>query len=303
MPRSILLLAGLFVVVVAACGATASPTPSPTPTPGPTLTTAELKLALADRFGALWYCDPDFYPVPRGEEIDHARERWAEVTGDSEAFAALTTKLGFDPAGAFTDEQKLAIYRAWKVLNATALEPIGNDRYRFDYLAQPPAGASEGTRTAGFITVAGAITIEQQAGAGEPMCPICLAEGTLIEAPDGSIAVQRLRIGDTVWTLDAAGRRLRGMVLALGSTPAPAGHEVIRLELANGRSVTASPGHPLADGRALGDLELGDLVGGVAVVSVDRIAYDGTSTFDVVVSGPTGTYLVDGIALGSTLSR
>lgn len=302
------LLVSLLLVLVAACGTAASPTPTPspspssTPTPGPSLTAAELKLLLADRFGTLWYCDPDFYPVPRGEEIDHARERWPEVTGDTEAFAALTAKLGLDPAGAFTDETKLAVYRAWKVLNATALEPIGNDRYRFDYLAQPAVGAVEGTRTAGLITVAGDVTIEQEAAAGEPMCPICLAAGTRIETPDGAVAVDRLRIGDTVWTIDASGGRVPGTVLAVGSTPVPAGHELIRLTLADGRSVMASPGHPLADGRALRDLRPGDVVGGVVVAALERVPYDAASTYDIVVSGPTGTYLVDGIALGSTLA-
>jgi hypothetical protein len=31
------------------------------------------------------------------------------------------------------------------------------------------------------------------------------------------------------------------------------------------------------------------------------VAYDGARTFDLVVSGPTGIYLVDGIPMGSTL--
>lgn len=301
------LFASLVLILVAACAPATSPSPSPSPTPGPsptagpTLTTTDLKLALADRFGVLWYCDPDFYPVPRGEEIDLARERWSEVVADADAFEALTSTFGFDPAGAFTDEQKLAVYRDWKVLNATALEPIGNDRYRFDYLAQPVDGGAVGTRTAGFITVTGEVSIEQEAAAGEPMCPRCLAEGTLIETPDGGIAVDRLRIGDIVWTLDASGRRVRGTVLAVGSTPAPSGHEMVRLTLADGRSVTASPGHPLADGRTLGSLRVGEIVDGSPVASTDRLDYVGLETHDIVVSGSTGIYLVGGIGLGSTL--
>ena len=64
--------------------------------------------------------------------------------------------------------------------------PIGEDAYRFDYLAQPVGGAAEGTRTAGTIRSSGEITIEQQAPAGEPICPICLARGTLIDTPGRS---------------------------------------------------------------------------------------------------------------------
>jgi hypothetical protein len=307
MMRRQLLLAGLVLVTLAACsgGASPSPTPGPSPTrgptPGPALTLAELKYALIDELGQLWYCDRDFWPIQRQDEIEAATQRWAEVVAETAAFEAITSRLNLDPDGDFTDGQKLDVYRVWKVLSAIALDPIGNDTWRFDYLAQPKAGAAEGTRTGGTIAVDAEITIEQQAAAGEPMCPICLARGTLIDAPDGPLPVDGLRIGDPIWTLDESGQRVRGTVIAVGSIAAPAGHQVVRLDLADGRTVTASPGHPLADGRRLGDLRAGDAVDGSVVVSADLVAYDGTRTFDLVVSGPTGIYLVDGIPMGSTL--
>lgn len=145
------------------------------------------------------------------------------------------------------------------------------------------------------------MTIEQQVAAGEPICPICLARGTAIDTPDGSIPVERVRVGDRVWTLDADGRRVVGTVLALGSATAPRDHTVIRLNLADGRSVTASPGHPLADGRRLDDLRVGDQVDGSRVATLAREAYGFSATFDLVVSGATGTYYVDGIPMGSTI--
>ena len=301
----------LFVIVglvaVAACAGTATsptspgPTPSPVPTPSPTRTLAELKYALIDGFGPLWYCDPDFYPIQREDEMTSALQRWPEVVADREAFDVIATRLNLDPAGDVSDEQKLDAYRAWKVLNAIALDPIGNDTYRFDYLAHPKAGAAEGTRTAGTIATDGNVTIEQQAAAGEPMCPICLARGTLVAVPDGGVGVETLRIGDAVWTLDEHGARIPAEVIAIGSTAAPAGHKVVRLGLADGRSVTASPGHPLADGRRLGDLRAGDSVDGSVVVAAELVAYAGARTYDLAVSGPSGIYFVDGIPLGSTL--
>jgi len=300
------IFAGLVLVLLAACSGGASPSatppPTPVPTPGPALTLPELKLAIIDAYGPLWYCDPDFYPLQRAEEIDSARERWPEVVADADAFRVLAARQGVDPGGPFTDAQTLAVYQAWKVLNAIALDPIGNDTYRFDYLAQPKGGAAQGVRTGGTIAATGAITVEQQAAAGEPICPICLGRGTRIETPDGGIEVEALRIGDAVWTLDANGGRIRGTVTAVGSTPAPSGHRVVRLVLADGRTVTASPGHPLADGRLLGHLRPGDRVDGSVVATAEIVPYDEARTFDIAVGGLTGIYFVEGIALGSTLA-
>ncbi|MEO8463324.1 MAG: Hint domain-containing protein, partial [Chloroflexota bacterium] len=299
----------LVLVVAAACGGgSAATTPGATAGPGatteapsPALTLPELKFAIIGRFGALWYCDPDFYPVARTEELAVALERWPEVVAEREAFAALTATFGLDPSAAFSDAQKLDVYRGWKVLNAIALDPASSDAWRFDYLAQPAGGAAEGTRTTGSISSRGEIKIATQVAAGQPMCPICLARGTMLETPLGAVAVQDLGLGDPVWTLDLTGNRVPGTVIAFGSTAAPANHHVVRLVLVDGRTVTASPGHPLADGRLLGDLRIGDPVDGSAVRSAELLAYTGGHTFDIVVSGPTGTYLVDGIALGSTL--
>lgn len=301
-------LAGLLlaVVLVAGCSLLAtpdagSPSPGSSSTPGPALSLTDLKLELVTTYGPLWYCDPDFFPLQRGEEIDSARARWSEVTADQPDFTAIARALGLDPAGAFSDDQKLLVYQRWKVLRAIALNPIGNDRYRFDYLAQPKGGAQQGTRTAGTITAGGAITVEQQAAAGAPNCPICLARGARIDTPAGGAAVEALRIGDEVWTLDRQGRRVVGTVIALGSVPAPPNHRVVVLVLADGRTVTASPGHPLADGRRLGELRPGDRVDGSLVVSAALVPYTGGRTYDIVVSGPTGIYLVDGVPLRSTI--
>ena len=301
MKQRIVFLGAVLMMIAAACGSGGAPSPSPTPTPGPVRSVTELKLALISTYGDLWYCDRDFYPIQRQDEIQSAKERWAEVTADGAAFKAIADAASIDPAGPFTDDQRLTLYRSWKVIQAIALDPIGNDTYRFDYLAMPKSGGAEGTRTGGTIRNDGSITVQQQAPATEPICPICLARGTLIETPSGGVAVEDFRIGDSVWTLDASGRRIEGAVIALGSTAAPANHRVVHLILADGRTVTASPGHPLADARLLGDLRVGDAVDGSVVASADLLAYAGGRTFDLVVSGPTGTYLVDGIPMGSTL--
>jgi len=266
------------------------------------LTTGQVRRALVEQLGPRWYCDPDEYPVARFDQQQRAIERFDEMRVDADNFLAAAASLGLDPNAEMTPEQKLAVYQLWKVLISIPLDPVDSEQYHFDYLAAPVGNKTEGTRTTGTIDVHGVISIDQQVPAGAPPCPICLAVGTLIDGPSGPVAIERLRIGDPIWTMDAAGRQVAGVVIALGSTPAPPGHQVVNLGLADGRRVTASPGHPLADGRRLGDLREGDVVDGSAVITASLITYAGTETMDLVASGATGGYYAGGIPLGSTLS-
>jgi hypothetical protein len=291
-----------LVMLLAACSPGA--TPGPTILPGPSggaFSAAELRLLLIERLGPRWYCDPDEYPVAHGTEQERAIERFEEMRAERDIYGAVAAKLGIEISGGLTDAQKVAIYHVWKIALSIPLDAVGDGRYRFDYTAQPVGAATEGIRTLGIIDQTGAMTVEQQAPAGEPNCPICLSLGTRIDTPGGPIAVEKLWIGDPIWTLDAGGRRIAGTVIALGSTQAPANHHLIRVKLTDGRSVTASPGHPLLDGRLLGELRIGDLVDGSQVVALDVLAYSSSETFDLVASGPTGAYFAGGIPLGTTL--
>lgn len=266
------------------------------------MTAAELRFALIDQFGPLWYCDTDVYPVARDDEPAQAVKRFDEVRADGAVFAAIAARLGVTVGADFSADQKLALYRSWKQLNAIVLEPADGGRFRFDYLNAPAPGATEGRRTSGTIGADGATTVDQQAAAGEPNCPICLARGTRIATPDGEIAIEDIRVGMPVWSIDASGRRFVATIVKIGRTPVAASHRVVRLVLGDGRVVRASPGHPLADGRLLAAIRVGDIVDGAPIVSATLESYDGGSTFDLLPSGPTGVYLADGIALGSTLS-
>ena len=293
----------------ASSGCGPEPVPSPTPRPAVlegcgagTLSSAEVRLSLIAQLGPRWYCDPDEYPVAHGSEQERAIERWPELQAENELMRAIAARLAVDVDKPVGDGDKLAIYRQWKVAVSIPLEVADASHYRFDYLAQPVPGATDGLHTTGTIDDHGTIRVDQQRLEGEPPCPICLSAGTLIETPDGTVPVERLRLGVPVWTLDAFGRRTAGTVIALGSTPAPAGHRVVRLVLEDGRTVTASPGHPTADGRLLGDLRVGDVLDWSQVTAADVVAYQGDETLDLVVSGPTGLYLAGGIPLASTLA-
>jgi hypothetical protein len=85
--------------------------------------------------------------------------------------------------------------------------------------------------------------------------------------------------------------------------PVPAAHPVVHLVLSDGRELWASPSHPTADGRLLADLQVNDLLDGARVTSVERLAYGGAATYDILPSGDTGFYWADGILMGSTLAN
>ncbi|HLE58567.1 MAG TPA: Hint domain-containing protein [Candidatus Limnocylindria bacterium] len=296
----------VLAVVLAACAAgSPSPSPSPSPTPGgEPLSEAQVKYAILGELGFLWYCDPDFYPIETRPEQEAALEHWPEILADAESFAAIVEHLDWDAAREFTDADKLTAYREWKVLRAITLQTVDRDVWRFDVLTHPQPDAQAGSHTRGTITDRGAITIEQQEpDASGPNCPICLARGTQIDTPDGPVAVELLRVGDAVWTVDATGRRVAGVIEQVGSMTAPAEHRVVHLVLDDGRQAWISPGHPTADGRLVGDLRPGDLLDGATVLSAALEAYGGGTTFDLLPSGATGAYWANGILLGSTLSR
>ena len=297
--RRVLARAIVLLAILAACTAT-SPS-SPAPTAGPPLSMAELRYRLIDQLGPLWYCDRDFYPIAVADEQELAIKRFGEVLADSKTFAAILAHLHIDAGAAISAEQKLAIYRDWKQLNAIGLDPIGAESYRFDHLNQPAPGAVDGRRTTGTIDERGALTIEGQAPAGQPPCPICLARGTRIATPGGDVPIEQVREGMRVWSIDGEGGRVVATVIRIGRTPVPASHLMVRLRLDDGRLLDASPGHPLADGRRLATIRLGDVVDGSIVMDATLEPYAGGWTFDLLPDGPTGTYIADGIPLGSTL--
>ncbi len=298
-------LALMGAVLLAACGGSlASPTSSPSPSPQ-TLTVPQLKYRVIGQLGRPWFCDPDFFPVGRGDEGQRAQEKLPEIQKDADTFAAIVAHLKLSPAPPYTADQTLAIYREWKTLNALKLQPgsFGSPStpqdWTFAYLAMRNTGGGE--RVEGRLTADGRITVTTRQQAGPPQCPICLALGTRIATPTGEIAVQDLRVGDIVWTVDTNGVRVSAPLVAVGSTPVPATHQVVHLTLADGRNVYVSPGHPTADGRRVGELVADEALDGARITSIERVRYASGATYDILPAGATGAYWANGVLLGSTL--
>lgn len=282
-----------LALILAACGAGVStPTPSPQP-----LTLAQLKYRVIDELGRPLFCDPDFYPVARADEADLARQRFPELQKDADAFSAIVARLKLT-GPSYTADQQLAIYRESKTLNALPLQSVG-DVWGFAYIAEK--ASSIGERVDGRVSAQGRVTVLSRTPSGPPPCPICLAVGTRIATPLGEIAIERLRVGDVVWTSDARGERIRAPLVAVGSTPVPVTHLVVRVALDDGRVVFASPGHPTAEGRRIGDLVAGDALDSARVATAERVRYLGGATYDILPASATGVYWANGVLLGSTL--
>lgn len=282
-------------------GASNSPSSSSSP-PGTPQSLPALKLdVLAAVGGHLDYCDPDEFPVMNGSPLENAKRRLPSIRADAAAFQAILSRLGLSPRQPFTDQALLQINDDYKQMQAISLTPRGTSGYGFT-VQVVDAGSPEGSTTViGTVSRTGQVRILTRRPGHHPMCPICLARGVLIDTPAGPVAVQDLVVGMPVWTTDRLGRRVAAVVRETGHMLAPVGHRVVRLVLADGRTVLVSPGHPTAGGRPVGSLRPGDPLDGSVVASATLVPYTGGSTFDLLPSGPTGTYFADGILLGSTL--
>jgi hypothetical protein len=172
------------------------------------------------------------------------------------------------------------------------------DGYTFDYEIATP---TDFFQVAGTVSAGGRVTVTSRTKAFRPNCPICLAASTMIATPRGRVRVDDVGVGMIVWTEDRNGRRVAEPVVKAGSMDAPAGHRMVHLRLADGRELLASPGHPTADGRALGSLVVGDTLDGSRVTWSELVPYAADRTYDLLPGGPTGRYWANGILLASTL--
>jgi hypothetical protein len=282
-----------------------TPPPSPLPPTSTLIPTlpggsgpTELKYRVLAQFPDFFFCDPDYYPLARGDEIDLARQRFPEIQANTEAYNAILAHNHLTGVSIFSDEQKLLIYRDYKKLNAIHFE-LTKDGYQFQIMVAKTEG--KGELVTGVIDGQGKIQVLNS----EPSfatCPICLAAGTLIDTPSGSIPVEDIRVGTMIWTINKDGTRVTKPVVEVGKTVVPADHVVVHLVLSDGRQVSVSPGHPSPDGR-IGQLKPGDSFDGAIVISTDRVKYTGYATYDLLPAGDTGFYWANEILLASTLKK
>ena len=293
-----------LAVATIACGAaTTGPASSPTSTPAlvEDLSSTEAKYHLMERFGGVFFCDPDFTPIGRpGQEEARASEEFPKIQQAEEMFQAILGELAVQMSPKYSEEQQLLVYREYKKLNAVTLEPSAVG-YTFELLTGPDG---IGLKVNGTVDLKGRIDVVSE----EPSfntCPICLAEGTHIATPDGPVLVSDLAIGMDVWTVDETGQRVVAVVDKVARTLVPRGHQMIRVVLHDGRKLLASAGHPLTDGQKLEQLVTEDVVDGSIVIALEDVPYNGQYTgqytFDFLPGGATGWYWADDVLIASTL--
>jgi hypothetical protein len=259
----------------------------------------QLEYRLFTQYPNVFYCDPDYYPVAReGQEQQNASTQFPVIKSNQAEFSAILAYLNLPDKTDYTDNEQLLIYREHKKLTYGVQMTDAGGGYDFDLRV----GTGQGERIKGTVKTSGEIQ-ETSRETSVNTCPICLVKGTLIDTPQGQIPVEKLNKGMIIWTLDVSGDRIAKEIIETAFTIVPSPFHVIRMELNDGRSVTASPGHPTANGKAIVDYLVGDALDGAEVITITDVIYENGSTYDILPDSATGVYWANGILLGSTLKK
>jgi hypothetical protein len=257
-----------------------------------------LRYTLLSHYPTFAFCDPDLYPVARGDQPAAADAWWASVNrGSPEVQAILAQNTLREP---LTAAGRLTAYSDHKKLTAIAMTQVA---LGYEYqLSISTSGGQPNQTVAGTILLDGSIreTSRRPSPGG---CPICLEPGTRIATPGGDVPVSLIRPGDRVWTADSLGNRVAAPVEQITSRATPGPHLMLRLALSDGRVLVAAGAHPAADGTFLRQLRVGSPYDGATIAAVDWVQSTAAMTFDLLPAGPTGTYWANEILVGSTLKR
>lgn len=136
-------------------------------------------------------------------------------------------------------------------------------------------------------------------GGRAPLCQ-CAAPETPVATPTGDRPIAALVPGDLVYSIDHGATTV--VPIARVQRVRVHDHRVARVELDDGRRLRVTPSHPLADGRAFGDVLVGQRLGDGVIVTVETVPYDDDFTHDILPRSSTGTYFVAGEPVASTMA-
>jgi hypothetical protein len=104
--------------LLSACGGSVGGPPggSPSPSSAP-LPLVELKLrVLAALPGHVDWCDPDYYPVSMGTELQRARRALPQMRNDRGVFDAILDHLKIPKDAVLTNRQLVRVYGEYKLV-------------------------------------------------------------------------------------------------------------------------------------------------------------------------------------------
>jgi hypothetical protein len=292
--KQIIAFASIAIAVVATSCATGTPTTTVTT---PSLTSFGSTYLILDWFPNYFWCDPDFYPIGNpGGELENALAQFDSIRSNYQEFTAIINRIGLDRKTDYTPEEKLLVYRQHKLLTKVLvdIQPAADG---FNFVIR--VGEGQGQKLTGNISTNGTLKVTKTETSFNT-CPICLSKGTLIDTPNGSIPVEQLNVGDLVWTIGENGERVAAPVIKTSMTTESSFFELLKLTLEDGRVITASPGHQTVEGGFLGNLKVGDRLGGSVIEFIETVPYEGR-TYDILPGGTSGLYWANGILLASTI--
>jgi len=132
--------------------------------------------------------------------------------------------------------------------------------------------------------------------------PTCLSCDTFISTPEGNRPVTDLRPGMSIYTLDNYGNKVVKPIELVSKVMVPESHALCHLIFSDRRELFVSAGHPTGEGRDIGDLNPGDVLDCIELISTKVVTYTAGHTYDLLPAGDTGFYWANGVLLGSTLS-
>jgi hypothetical protein len=255
---------------------------------------ADLKFSVIDNAGEPLVCTGWGIPNERFNPYG----KYPQIASDLPTYSAIIRREHLPPTPV-TNDQIVAVYRDWLKLNAVRLEWHGTT-YDFHLF---PGPTSSGLRyeIVGRVDLSGHVSDVRQ-GQAMGACPICLDADSAISTPTGPVAVSKIEVGMRVWSVSQNGDPIVALVLKTTSRLAAPGSELVHLALADGRQLTASAPHQIADGRSLGSLRVGDEIQGVAIIATEVVGAGFGHTYDLLPSGDTGEYWANGVLMRSTLS-
>src|SRR5229473_5760216 len=174
---------------------------------GSPLSVDQLKFKVIDAVGVPLFCDPDYYPIARqGGEESNADTYYPQIRANPPQYSAIVAHEHL-PSGELNEDQKLTLYRAFKLLRALILTQNG-DSYTFEIRVKSQSAQTTVELVDGSVRVDGVVTVTSRKPSGMPPCPICLADSTLIATPAGDIRVTDIKAGMLVWTAAGDGSRI-----------------------------------------------------------------------------------------------